>query len=46
MVTGRAGWDFYDTCCYGLTYHVEASEEDASLPLNRIELLSLKCNDA
>jgi hypothetical protein len=32
--------------CYRLTYHVDADEEDAPRRRNRIELLSLKCDDA
>lgn len=32
--------------CYRLTYRVDAGEEDAARPRNRIELLSLECNDA
>lgn len=32
--------------CYRLTYHVDSDEDDASRRRNRIELLSLYCNDA
>ncbi len=32
--------------CYRLTYHVDTGEEDAVARRNRIELLSLKCDDA
>lgn len=32
--------------CYRLTYHVDAGEDGATRPRNRIELLSLTCNNA
>jgi hypothetical protein len=32
--------------CYRLTYHVDADAEDAARRRNRIELLSIRCDDA
>ncbi len=32
--------------CYRLSYHVDPNEEDVARPRNRIELLSLRCDDA